>query len=95
MKIEVTEAQIFPVKPHEGRIAFASCVINGWFYLGNLAVITRLNEKGKIIKGKYRVSYPSRMVKNTPIPIFHPIRKEVTDEIEKVITQKVNEIFNY
>ena len=55
-KIKISEIQIVPVKPKNGLIAFASCVINSQLYLGNIAIYTLLN------KDDFRLVYPSKVV---------------------------------
>ncbi len=88
MKIEVSEIQIVPVKPDNGKIAHASCVINNAFYLGSLAVYTKLN-------GGYRVVYPSKKVGDRSINIFHPISKPIAESLETEIIRKIEEVMNY
>lgn len=49
----ITEIEITPIRPREGLVAFASCVIDQWLYLGSIAVVTRLD-------GGYRLTYPTK-----------------------------------
>ena len=89
-EIAVSEIQIIPVKPHEGLIAFASFVLNNQFYIGNVAVYTRLNSED------YRLVYPSKILPKNgkEIQCFHPISKEAAEEIEKAVVNKLNELIN-
>lgn len=40
--ISISEIQIVPVKPNNGLVAFASCVVNNSLYIGNIAIYTSL-----------------------------------------------------
>lgn len=82
----ISEIQIIPVKPHDGLVAFASFVLDGKYYVGGVAVFTRLGKSG------YRLSYPSRKVGDKNINLFYPINQFIGKFIEDAITEKVNEI---
>lgn len=51
-EIVISEIQIIPVKPKNGLIGFASCVVNNQLYLGSIAIYTRPDGSG------YRLVYP-------------------------------------
>lgn len=84
---KVTEIQIKPVKPNNGLIGFASCVVNQELYLSSIGIFTKLNEQG------YRITYPTKKVGEDNLQIFHPITQELGKEIEMAITQKAQELF--
>ena len=86
MNSTITEAQIVPIKPRDGLIAFASVVIDGKLYVSSIGVHSKLNNFG------YRLTYPTKFVGNKEINIFHPITKELGAAIEKEVLNKVNEI---
>ena len=86
--LKISELQIIPVKPKDGLIAFASFVLDERYYVGSVAVFTRLASSG------YRLAYPTKKVGEKNINIFHPITPEAGKVIEDVITEKVNELFN-
>jgi hypothetical protein len=68
----ITEVQIIPVKPRDGLIACASCVINGAFYPGNIAFYT-----SAVAPDGIRLVYPDETLPNGKvINCFHPIMKE-------------------
>jgi stage V sporulation protein G len=71
-KIEITEVNIFPIKPNKGLVGFASLIINNQFFVGNIAIYTlRDSSKG------YRLVYPNKKMKNgTFTDCFFPINKE-------------------
>jgi len=84
---KVTEIQIKPVKPNNGLIGFASCVVNQELYISSIGIFTKLNEQG------YRITYPTKKVGEDNLQIFHPITQELGKEIETAITQKAQELF--
>ncbi|MBA7645028.1 hypothetical protein ES703_52780 [subsurface metagenome] len=86
--MDVNEVQIIPVKPHNGLLAFASCVIDDRLYLGSIAIYTKLNEKG------FRLVYPTKKIGNTNIPIFHPVNKDTAETIHKAIAEKLEKLYH-
>lgn len=85
----ISEIQIVPIKPKDGLVAFASFVLDGKYYVGSVAIFTRLGKSG------YRLVYPSRKVGEKNINIFYPINQFIGKFIEDAITEKVNELFNH
>ncbi|NQS89684.1 septation protein SpoVG family protein [Patescibacteria group bacterium] len=83
-EIVIAEIQIIPVKPKDGLVAFASCVINNQFYLGNIAIYTSLSSPDG-----FRLVYPSRMLTNGKhIAITYPINKKTGFTIQKRIVEE-------
>lgn len=84
----VSEIQITPIKPRDGLVAFASCVVNNQFYLGNIAVYTALSSPGA-----YRLVYPSKMLSNgKEINIFYPINSSTYESVRKAVVKKLEEL---
>lgn len=82
----VSEVQIVPVKPRDGLVAFASCVVNGQFYVGDIAIYTRLN-------GGYRLVYPARTLPTGKrINCFHPINRDVGEAVEQAVVSKFEDV---
>ena len=81
----ITEVTIIPIKPRDGLVALASCVIDSKMYVGSIGVYTK-------IKGGYRLTYPNKKVGENAINIFHPINKECGDGIETAIIDKYEEL---
>jgi len=80
MEITLTEIEIIPVKPHNGLVAFSSFVLNKSFYIGDVAIYSRLSEEG------YRLVYPTKILPNgLKINCFYPINREVGLLIEKTV----------
>lgn len=84
--VMITEIEVVPVKPHEGLIGFASFVLDGKYYVGSVAVHTRLNGGG------FRLVYPAKKVGERQINTFYPITQAVGRTIEDAVAEKVNEI---
>lgn len=85
--MKVAEVQIVPIKPADGLIAFASCVINDQLYIGSIGVHKRLDGLG------YRLTYPTKMVGSRKVNFFHPVTKEAGTAIEMVVSEACNELF--
>ena len=87
-KLLISEIQIVPVKPKDGLVAFASCVINDSLYLGNITIYTSpRNAEG------YRLVYPMKILPNgKEINCVHPINKETGNIISEAIVSKFKEV---
>ncbi len=85
MTIHFSEIEIVPVKPNNGLVGFASLILNNSLFLGSIGIYTRLD-------GGYRLTYPTKKVSNSNISIFHPITKQMGQEIEKVVCKKFEEV---
>ena len=87
-ELEISEIQVIPMKPKEGLVAFASCVINNAFYIGNIAVYTSPSTQSG-----FRLLYPVKILPNgKEIHCVHPINKEGGELISKAIIRKFREI---
>jgi len=86
LPLEISEIQIVPMKPRDGLVAFTSFVLNGQFYIGDIAIYTRLN-------GGYRLVYPARMLPNGKrINCVHPINRDVGEAVEQAIVSKFEDL---
>lgn len=85
---QVSEINIVPIKPNEGLIAFASFVLDQKYYVGSVAVYTRLNGGG------FRLAYPTRKVGEKNINIFYPINVDTGRKIEEAVSEKVSRLFS-
>jgi len=83
----ISEVQIVPIKPINGLVGFASLVLDGNFYLGSIAIMTRP-------QGGYRVTYPTRKVGTKNINTYYPIDKEIAELVEKTIIKHFEEVMN-
>lgn len=86
--LKVSEIQIIPIKPKDGLVAFASCVISDALFLENIAIYTsRSNSEG------YRLVYPSiRLQTGKQLNIFHPINVDLGKYLLKTLINKFQEV---
>lgn len=83
----VSEIELVPVRAKEGLTFFANCVLDGKFFVGNIAVFTRRDGSG------FRPVYPTKKLSNgKQIPIFYPISSEVGNVIEEVISREARKL---
>ena len=87
MNTEITEITIIPLKPRNGLVALASCIIDNKFYLGSIGIYTKL-------KGGYRLTYPTKKIGEKSINIYHPISQEVGNEVEVAIIDMYEQLMN-
>ncbi len=87
MKTIISEIQIIPIKPKDGLVGFASFVLDGNLYLGSIGIFTRP-------EGGYRLTYPTKIVGERNINIFHPINRDFAEQIEAEIINKFEEVMN-
>jgi stage V sporulation protein G len=87
MEINLSEIQIMPCKPRSGLLAFTSFVLNNSFYIGDVAIYSRLNGDG------FRLAYPTKVLTNgLKIQCFHPIRHDVAQLIEEQVIKAFLEL---
>ena len=80
--IKLTEIEIVPVRPNKGLVAFASFILNDSFFIGDVAIYTRIDQPG------YRLVYPVRyLVTGLRVHCFKPIHKPVADDIESQVSR--------
>jgi hypothetical protein len=86
VEIQLSEINVIPIKPREGHIGFASFVINGQFYVGNVGIHSTLS-------GDIRLLYPEEILPNGKMVCsFHPITKYAGLEITRQVVAKYNSI---
>jgi DNA-binding cell septation regulator SpoVG len=79
MQIQIANIRIFPVRPIDGLIAFASAIINEGLYIGSIAIHEKKDGSG------YRITYPTRKSKGKDLNLFHPVTQECSKVIEDAI----------
>ncbi|HHS2948417.1 TPA: hypothetical protein ACTEL6_001622 [Legionella pneumophila] len=80
--MKITEVEVILVKPNNGLIAFASCVVDNNIYLSNIAIHKKLSSDG------YRLTYPNK----GSYTVFHPINKVASHAIEAEIFKKLKNV---
>lgn len=84
-RMKVSEVQVVPIKPKNGLVGFASCVIDESIFIGSIGIFTRPN-------GGYRLTYPTKKVGLASQSIIHPINKLAADLIDKAIISQFEEV---
>jgi len=87
-EIIISEIQFVPVKPQNGLVGFASFVLDEKYYVGSVAVYTRLNGIG------YRLVYPTKKVGEKNVGVFYPINASAGKGIEEAVAEKVKGLFD-
>ena len=87
MNIIISEIEIIPIKPHNGLLAFSSFILNHAFYIGDVAIYSRISKPG------YRLVYPVKVLVNgARVNCFHPINKDIGQVIEDAVAKKYSEL---
>lgn len=84
--MKVSEVNVVPIRPKDGLVAFASCVIDDSLYLGSIAVHTRPS-------GEYRLVFPTKTIGDARVNVFNPINKSAGVVITEAVTKKCDEVF--
>lgn len=87
--MKITEVQITPIKSQNGLVAMASVVFDNALFLGSIGVHTKRNEVG------YRITYPTKNKGDKNFNIYHPINKEVSEEIALAVLRQASTILDY
>ncbi len=83
---EMSEIQIVPIKPRDGLVAFASFVLSGALYIGDVGIHVRPT-------GEYRLVYPARTLPNGKvISAVHPIDRPTADAIQQAVVNKLESL---
>lgn len=82
---KITEVQIVPVRPCDGLVAFASCVVDDSIHLGGIGVYTRP-------EGGYRLTFPTRKSGPSSYPIYYPINRATTDILTQEVISKFEDV---
>ena len=83
---DISEVEVLPVKPKDGLLGFVSFLVDGWLFVGDVAVRSRLD-------GGIRLVFPVRTLPNgKSISVVHPITREAGQLIEQVVVRKLTEL---
>lgn len=89
-EIVISEIQIVPIKPHNGLLAFATCVIGKKFFVGSIAIYSSPSSK----EG-FRLVFPNKKLSSGQIiDCFHPINKEAEQLLTSAIIKKYLELMD-
>jgi DNA-binding cell septation regulator SpoVG len=79
-QINLSEIDVTPVKPQNGLVAFASCVLNNHFYISSIAV--HASPDGE----SFRLVYPAKILPNgKQVNCFNPITKRAGETLSCAI----------
>lgn len=78
--MKVTKIKIKKLAPDNGLIGFCSFVIDGWLFIGNIAIFSRKDKEGEV-----RLVFPEKKVNDKVFKIFHPLNSEKYYELETLI----------
>lgn len=84
----ITEVQISFVKPQDGLIGFASCVLSESLFISSIAIHRKLDGSG------YRLTYPSKKSGTRDFDIFYPLSSKLSKAIELAIFSKLENILD-
>lgn len=82
----INEVQIIPIKAQNGLIGFASLVLNNQLYISSIGIHSKLDGTG------YRLTYPTKLVGEKGINIYHPINRQLSSDIEQAVFNKLKEV---
>jgi stage V sporulation protein G len=87
MQNYISDIQITPIKPQNGLVGFASFIFNDCFYMSAIGIFTRP-------QGGFRLTYPTKKNITGGLNIYHPIKREIAEQIEQEVISKFEEIIN-
>lgn len=89
-ELVLSEIQIVTLKPQNGLVGFASCILNSQFYIGNIAIYTSPSS----LDG-FRLVFPNKKLASGQIvDCFYPISKEAGDLVSMAIIKRYLEIMD-
>ena len=83
---KITEVQVVSIKPKDGLLGFASLVLDDCLYIGSIGIHSKLDGNG------YRLTYPTKLVGDRNINIYHPINKQLSKLIEEAVFNKFKDV---
>ncbi len=89
-KFEISEVQIVPLRPQNGLVAFASCILSNQFFIGNIAVYSSPSTKSG-----FRLVFPTKkLTSGRMVDCFHPINKDAGELIALAVIKKYIELMD-
>lgn len=84
--LSFTEVNFAPVKESRGLIGFASGVLNGHFFMGDIAIFIRKD-------GTLRFAYPDKKVGSKIFNIYYPINKTAGRIVQEAILVELDKLY--
>ena len=86
--LRVDEIEVVLVKPKDGLLGFASCVIEKQLYLGNIAL-----HNSPTSADKYRLVFPAKkLLTGRTLQFFYPINSDFYRQIKSAIVNHYEKI---
>lgn len=85
---KITEVQVLPIKPRDGLVGFASLILDEALCLTSIGIHQKLDGTG------YRLTYPTKLVGDRTMNLYHPITKDLSRAIEEAVFSKFEEVMN-
>ncbi|MFC1790333.1 hypothetical protein ACFLZP_02515 [Patescibacteria group bacterium] len=86
-KAIISEIELTPIRAKKGLTFFASCVLDNRYFVGNIAIFTKLDGSG------FRCVYPTKRLPNgQQIPLFYPVDKQAGETIQKSISTEARRL---
>lgn len=90
MPLEISQIQICPLRPNNGFLGFAACVVNNQFFVGNIAIYS-----SPLTKVGFRLVFPNKkLASGQVVDCFFPINKESEQQVTKAIIAKYVELMD-
>jgi len=86
--LRISDIQIMPLTPKDGLVAIASFIINGYLFVGDVAIFTSFtNPLG------FRLVYPDKILRNGKrINCVYPITREAGQTISEAVVGKYKKL---
>lgn len=81
--MKVTKIKIKKLAPTNGLIGFCSFIIDGWLYIGNIAIFSRKDREGEL-----RLVFPEKKVNDKIFKNIHPLNASKYFELEQMVRDK-------
>lgn len=86
MEFNISKVTIKRIPENKWHIWFASCIVNDWIKLNNIAIFKRLN------RDWYRLVFPEKKIwENKPVQIFFPINSDAYFILEEAICKQLED----
>jgi len=85
--MKITKIKIKKFSLPNGLIGFCSFVVDGWLYVGNIAIFSRREQPDSV-----RLVFPEKKANEKVFKLFHPLNAERYFELEKIIRDKFHNI---
>lgn len=87
---EISEVEITFVKPRNGLLGFASCLLNRQLFLSDIAIYNSPSSADY-----FRLVFPAKKLKNGKvIHLFHPVNSDLNQRIKQAVVAKIEDLID-